>query len=392
MVNCSQESFITMKFQKNKFKVGLYRQLMRWASSLAQLPQRLNPAPVRLLQMGSAFWQSRALHVAAKMDIATALGKESLSVEDLALRVQAHPEALYRLMRFLASLGVFEETRPRHFGNNVTSDALRRDHPRSMRSMVLMHGSPQMSKPWWDELEAGVRNGTVPFEQTHGVDLFTYIQTHPDFGALFAQAMDSVQALTGDTFATDFDWTQFERVIDVGGSQGSKSLALLRQHPHLQALVTDRAQVIEGAHEKVLKEQGIEVARRIAFKAADALESIEPASSSKDIYLLCAVLHGLSDAQCLRLLQQLRLAIGESHAHAAVMEVVLAEQHADAMGTSFDMQMLMGTSGRERSLSEWTTLFTQAEFELEEQVGLQSPGAILVLRPVSKPHPTARAH
>ena len=48
--------------------------------------------------------------------------------------------------------------------------------------------------------------------------------------------MDSVEALTGDSFATDFDWARFDRIIDIGGSKGSKSVAILKRHPHLKAL------------------------------------------------------------------------------------------------------------------------------------------------------------
>jgi hypothetical protein len=70
-----------------------------------------------------------------------------------------------------------------------------------------------------------------PFLLSHGEDLFDYLDHHADFDQLFSEAMNSVEALAGDGFATDLDWARFDRIIDVGGSRGTKSLAILRRHP-----------------------------------------------------------------------------------------------------------------------------------------------------------------
>ena len=106
-----------------------------------------------------------------------------------------------------------------------------------------------------------------------GKNLFDYLDHHADLDALFSEAMDSVEALTGDSFATDFDWGRYERIIDVGGSRGAKSLAILKRHPKLTALVVDRPQVIEEAKKywAARSATGIE---RLRFQAGDALTSI----------------------------------------------------------------------------------------------------------------------
>ena len=71
--------------------------------------------------------------------------------------------------------------------------------------------------------------GEVPFHLSHGRELYSYMDDHAEFDSLFARAMDSVEVLMGDSFAADFDWGRFDRIIDVGGSKGSKSLAILTQ-------------------------------------------------------------------------------------------------------------------------------------------------------------------
>ncbi len=307
---------MTSSWQRNAGAVRRFARLMRLGAWLQSLPARLVPAPVRLVQIGSAFWQSRALHVAARLDIATVLGDGELGAEAIAARAGGHPDAVARLMRFLAAMGVFEETGPATFRNNRVSACLRADHPQSVRAMVLIHNSEAMSRPWYEQLERGVREGTPPFVLAHGQELFAWLDGHAEMNALFSQAMDSVEALAGTSFATDFD-----RVVDVGGARGHWAA-----HPAA----------------------GVD---RLRFEAGDVLASVPAAQGPRDAHLLSAVRHGFDDGTA-----------------------------ADLAGASFDMQMFMGTRGRERTLAQWRALFERGGVELEEVVGLRSFGSLLVLR------------
>ncbi|MDD2925424.1 methyltransferase [Rhodoferax sp.] len=369
-----------MTFQKNAGAVRRFAKLLKFAGWLQNLPHKLTPAPFRLMQIGSAFWQSRVLHVAARLDIATTLGENSLSADTLAERVSVQPQALFRLLRMLAAMGVFEEVSPGVFRNNALSTCLREDRPKNVRAMILMHNSPEMSLPWLEQLEHGVRTGAVPFQVVHGHELYAYMDHHAGFDALFARAMDSVEALAGDSFATDFDWGRFERIIDVGGSKGSKSLAILKRHPQLKALVFDREQVVSTAKDYWNGKEPPELLNRLTWQAGDLLAGVPAAQGKQDIYLLCGVLHGMDDDTCVQALRRLAQAVGSTGARVAVMEVVVPSVKADLSNASFDMQMFMATRGKERTLREWQQLFERAGWTLEEQVGLQSLGAILVLK------------
>ena len=110
-------------------------------------------------------------------------------------------------------------------------------------------------------------------------------------------------------------------------------------------------------------------------------QSVPAATSDKDIYLLSAVLHCFDDDTCIKALKNIARACGDTGARIAVMEVVMAGSQADLASTVFDMQMFMGTRGRERSIADWLVLFERSDLLLEEVVGLQSFGKILVLRP-----------
>jgi hypothetical protein len=369
-----------MTLQKNPGSVRRFAKLAQFAAWLQNIPNKVTPAPFRLVQISAAYWQSRVLYVAAKLDIATVLADGQLSAQEIAVRVRAQPDALWRLLRMLAAMGIFEEVSPQVFRNNKLSRCLSEGDPQSVRAMILMHNSPELSQPWFDKLEQGVREGRVPFSLTHGQDLWAYLDTHPEFDDLFTRAMDSVEALVGENFATDFDWSRFERLIDVGGSNGGKSVAILKRHPQLKALVADREQVIRGAAEYWQQREERTLLPRMSFEACDLLQSAPQAASDKDIYLLSAVLHGLGDEDCITVLRNIAAASAGSGATLAVMEMLMPDMQADLPTASFDMQMLATTHGRERTLGEWRRLFEQSGLKLQEVVGLQSFGKILVLR------------
>jgi len=347
-------------FARNRFAVKAFQKALCFAVWIQKLPGRMTPPPMQLMQIGSLFWQSRALHVAARLDLATLLGKEVLTIDKLADKAGCHADSLYRLLRMLISMGVFAEPEPGRFANNKVSAFLDEQHPQCVRAMILMHNSPEMTRPWTEELESGIRSGNIPFRLAHGQDLYDYMDSHAEFENLFASAMETTEALIGNTFLTDFDWGRYERLIDVGGSKGSKAIAILEKFPSLRAVVFDRPQVIDEARSYWQGKVEASVLQRIEFVAGDAREQV-PEAGRNDVYLLCAVLHSLGDADALQILRRIR---ETSLADVAIIEAVLAEQGESLMLTAFDMQMLMGTSGRERTATEWQALCSEAGYRI----------------------------
>jgi hypothetical protein len=128
---------MTMPLQKNSSTVHCFAKMTQLAAWLQNVLNKIIPPPFRLIQIGSAFWQSRALYIATRLDIASALNNEALSVESIASLVSAQPDAAYRLLRMLASMGIFDEVSPRVFRNNALSEYLREDNPNSMRCFPM---------------------------------------------------------------------------------------------------------------------------------------------------------------------------------------------------------------------------------------------------------------
>ncbi len=368
------------KLSRNTLSVKLWQALIGVVGAIQSIPVKTTPPPFRLMQMGSLFWQSRALYVAARLGVADVLGGEEKSAEALAGELGVSEDHLFRLLRMLSALDVFEQTGPRSFRNNKTSQPLRDDHPQSVRAMILMHNSPEMTAPWLEPLEAAIRHGGVPFEKVHGGDLFDYMDQNPEFDLLFGRAMDAVEHLTGSEFFDDFNWSAFERVVDVGGSKGSKATAILRRNPHLSALVFDRPQIIEAARaESQQIEAGIRA--RLRFEGGDMLEYIPPARSGRDLYLFAAVFHGMGDDEALTVLQRLHSAAGDYSPTAVFVDMVMHDMGADATTAAFDMQMLVNTRGRERTEAEWRELLRQGGFTLAGIVPARTFARFIVGRP-----------
>lgn len=365
--------------QRNSFKVKAFQYALRFANVLSLLPNKLVPPPVRMIKIGSAYWQSRALYVATELGVADAIGDETIVSDEIAEELNLHGDYLYRLLRMLASIGVFEECDERCFRNNKRSHCLRTDSPQSVREMVLLHNSPEMSRPWFEALGPALRSGEVPFMQSHGEELFDYLDHYSEFDALFAGAMESVESLTGTDYLDDFDWSRFERLVDIGGSNGSKALAILKRHPQMHALVFDRPQVTENAVAYWRDRVDAELLARVSFAGGDMLETIPAAHSDSDIFLFFAIFHGMGDTQAEKILTNLRMACSSYRPTIAIIDCVAEAQRINPAVASFDMQMLIGTRGRERTENEWRTLLARGGFMLQEIVSLRTFARLLVV-------------
>jgi hypothetical protein len=366
--------------QKNRFKVKMFSRAMAFANWLASLPNRLTPPPFRLMQIGSAFWQSRALYAAASLGLADEIGDGEKNTAEIASALGLHEDHLYRLMRMLASFGVFEELSHRVFRNSKLSEPLCSDSPQSVREMILMHNSDVMTRPWTESLLPCLRSGETPFVQSHGQQLFDYMDSHPAFDALFARAMDAVEGLTGLDYLQDFDWNRFDRIVDVGGSKGAKALSILKAYPQLEVVVFDRQQVIDSAQDFWLQRGEQQALERMQFVGGDMFDSIPPARSERDIYLCVALFHSLDDADAERVLANLKQAFGSEHPTLLVVDTVAQECGIDPNVAAFDMQMLINTRGRERTRSEWEALFQRNGFSIREVVDVRTFAKLIVVQ------------
>src|SRR5579883_3477580 len=177
------------------------------------------PAPTVLMQMLSGKWVSRAISVAAEFGIADLLREGERSTADLAAAANVHEPSLYRLLRALASVGVFAETSPRHFQLTPVAECLRSDVPGSLRAMARFVAAP-ISWDAWRELSHSVRTGETAMRRLGIENAFDYLQAHPAESAIFNDAMTEFSRQSAPAIADAYDFSGIRTLVDIAGGHG----------------------------------------------------------------------------------------------------------------------------------------------------------------------------
>src|SRR4029077_10162457 len=135
------------------------------------------------------------------------------SAADLAKEVGADANALDRILRLLASHGVFDR-RSGKYVHNELSRALRSDHPQSMRAYVRLVGLPVFWKSW-GALEQVVRTGKPAVSE-----IFGYFKEQPQETELFHAGMKSKAQSAIPPVTRAYDFSISGTIGDIGGALG----------------------------------------------------------------------------------------------------------------------------------------------------------------------------
>jgi ubiquinone/menaquinone biosynthesis C-methylase UbiE len=335
-------------------------------------PDEIPPA-VALHQLGVSFWLSQALYVVAKLGVADHLKDGPYTADELAKSVGAHEGALYRVMRALASVGVFTETEPKRFALTPMGAYLQTGVAGSLRAQFLT--ITELDWEPWRHLLHSVQTGETAFRQAHGMGLFDYLQHHPGVGNMFDEAMTGFVMENGLAVVAAYDFTPFAKIIDVGGGSGALMAAILQASPQAQGVLFDLASVIDGA-KRTIEAAGL--AARCACIAGDFLTSI-PAGG--DAYLMASILHDWDDEHSVAILQNCRRVMS-APAKLLLVEMVIPPGDVPFYGKLLDLEMLVLTGGRERSEEEYRDLLTAAGFRLTRILSTHTASSIIEATPV----------
>lgn len=335
--------------------------------------------PERMLRLLHGELLTQLIAVSAELGVADILTAGPRSVDELAESTGTDPDALYRVLRALASHGVFTEVGQRAFGLTPLAATLRSGIPGSLRSFARFLGVPERARAV-TELSLSVRTGRPAFDQVYGTDWWSHLAAHPDQAAVFDEAMGDRAHHMRTAAVAAYDFSGARRVIDVGGGRGHLMATILRQYPQLRAVVFDRPHVVRGA-EKVLARA--QVRDRADLVGGDFFESV-PADG--DVYLLADVLHNWDDVEAQTILATVRAAMTPARTPASklvVVDVVVPEADIPHPGKVTDIMMLTLLGGRERTEREFAALFAAAGFRLTETLSTSSPAGLLVAVPAS---------
>jgi O-methyltransferase domain len=283
---------------------------------------------------------TRTLGIVAELGIPRALADGPRPVDILARDAGADSDALHRLLRALASDGIFAEEERGVFRNTPASELLLTS---GWDDFAVLFGGV-----WYRAVERLDASGKAVFPVVFGSDFWTWLAEHPAERARFDRAMAQGSDTRMERLET-IDWRDRETVVDVGGGNGSLLAELLKVHPSLHGIVFDLPETVRD--ESLFGEH-------LEFVAGSFFERVPEG----DVYLLGTILHDWDDESATSILRTIRAAAPE-HARLVILDAVVPPGNEPFGPKWLDLLMLTLFAGRERDEDQWRALLGEGGFE-----------------------------
>jgi hypothetical protein len=320
---------------------------------------------VALRRLIDGYKTTQAVYVAATLGIGDLLADEPRDSDDLAAATETDPDALRRLLRALAALGVLEEAEGNVFKLTDVGEGLRSDGDEPLAGWAVFSGAADAWQAW-GELLYSTRTGKSAFAHVHGMNAWDYRAEHPQSAAVFDRAMTDLARRSNRSLLHAYDFGRYGTVVDVGGGRGAFIAALLTAHPGMQGVLFDLPYVIEARGDTAG-----EAGSRLRAVAGNFFESVPEGG---DAYTLRAVIHDWADEEAVAILRTCRRAMADDAA-LLVIERDLGPPNTAPEAKLSDLNMLVGPGGRERAIDEYAALFEAAGFDFKgstpSEFGLQ---------------------
>ena len=315
-----------------------------------------------MMDLISGFWIARSIYLSAQLGVADVFDDQPKTIAQLAAATNADPRSLYRLMRVLASVGIFTEVSDRCFTLTSLGATLKSARPDSMRYVAMAEMGDDHSSAWSNGLHS-LKTGEPAFEATFGMSPWEYYAQHLEAGQLNSQETTSIGTPVAQALAATYDFSQFNTIVDVGGAQGSLISTILRAHPHLKGILFDLPEIIAT----------VRVDENIQPVAGNFFESVP---SGGDAYLLRFILHGWEDEKATLLLKNCHQAMPE-HSRLLIVETIIPPGNEPSPAKFVDVLMLVGPGGQERTEAEYRALLQSSGFELTRVIPTPSMCSII---------------
>jgi len=313
------------------------------------------PAHVGVLQLLSGVHVAGAVSCLAQLGIPDLLDTAPKSADELAAQIGAHPQALYRLMRATASVGVLSEGSDGKFSQTPMSAVLCSNGTPSLRSFAIMSGREWHARGW-SHLEYCVRTGKEAMNQIYGAPVFEFLQQRPAEGQIFNDAMTDLSRIDSPAVAAAYNFAGIHSLVDVAGGHGLLLATILARNPHLRGTLYDLQHVIAGATNGPLQP----FLERCALDSGDMFSSVP---TGADAYIMKHIMHDWPDDLCLQILKACRQSVNPG-GKLLVVDSVIQPGNDFSPSKFLDLQMLIFPSGCERTEKQFHALFAAAGWRL----------------------------
>ena len=323
-----------------------------------------------LLQMIVSTWVSRAIYVAAQLGIADLLKDGSHSSDELAKATDVDARSLYRVLRALASVGVFAESEPGYFELTPLAECLRSDRNDSLRAYAIKSGQVWDWEPWGYVLES-VKTGLPVFKNLFGMEIFEYLAHNPSAAKVYDEAISSFSGKYPDAITSAYDFSSILKLVEVAGGRGSLFAAILKANPTMEGILFDVPHVIERTRH-LIEAEGLK--ERCELVGGDFFESVPNGGNA---YLLKNIIHNWDDERAVVILKNCHRAM-QGNGKLLIVEMVIPSSNEPFFGKLLDLQVMINYQGGcERTKAEYQTLFETAGFKLTKILPTASPLSII---------------
>jgi SAM-dependent methyltransferase len=303
-------------------------------------------------------WIAQGIAVTAELGIADLLTAGPRNLHELAAATNSRAEALYRLLRALASVGIFAEESDGRFALTPLAELLRTDGSNSQRAWAMLMGAEFHAA--WGELLHSAQTREPGFQKRFRMPFFEYMLKHPERHDVYDEAMTIVHGRETEPMLDAYDFKNCRTVVDVGGGKGLLLAALLRRYRDVQGILFDLPAVAERTRAIAL---GSDIQNRCRVVGGDFFEAVP---RDADAYLLRHIVHDWEDAEAVRILRNCREAMSPE-GKVLVVEMLIPPGNAPGFGKWLDLMMLL-VGGRERTFEEYTALFSAAGLRLDRVI------------------------
>jgi hypothetical protein len=329
----------------------------------------MNPAQ-QVLQVATGYMASSCLYAAITLNVADHLKGGPLTMAELAKATGANEEALYRVLRLLASLGIFDEVSPGQFALTPAADLLRKDVPGSLRGMAVFLPDPLHYRIYGNVMHS-LSTGAPAAEFTLGMPVFQYLEKDQAYSQVFNDAMTAMSAPVADAAIEVYDFSGIGLLVDVAGGHGEVLMSILRACPSVKGILADLGHVVDGAKPRIASAR---LADRMQAVACDFFQAV-PAGG--DAYIMKHIIHDWDDERASTILKNIATAMGTKKGKVILLESVLAAGNTPDFGKFIDIEMLLFPGGRERTADEFKSLFERSGFHLTKIVPTKSPLSVV---------------
>lgn len=327
------------------------------------MQQRFKPnteknTKTKIMELASAFILSRAIHTAAEIKVADHMVNGPQNIHELAQKTGMNEDALYRLLRLLASYDIFSHDADNNFSLTPLAQQLVSTDPQSLWAWVTYHNDTNRWNAYGD-MKYSIETDKPAFDHIFGKGYFDLLADNPTLAQQFDEGMRNIAAGELGHIANSYNFSNYSTIVDIGGGKGGLLAEILTHNDINQhGILFDLAHVEPSAKEYLT---GLNLQDRINFVTSTGF--FDPIPKNADLYMLKRILHDWNDNDCVTILQHCHNAMRQD-SRLLIMETIVAQENVRDFSKDIDIAMMVLFGGKERTKTEWASLLNKADLQL----------------------------